>query len=105
MENHQSLTVQELLVSKRQLAHTRNMKVIAAVVVLAVVACTSTQAQPQPQLAALTSLGAAAGPTCFPERRVACTRHFSLYPNINCEGICGLCELCDAAKVSHYFSA
>ena len=35
---------------------------------------------------------------CFPEKLQTCQAHFSLYPNINCEGICGLCDLCGAAK-------
>ena len=74
------------------------MKVILAALILA-----GASAQPQLQFAAFRSLDAAVAapaPQCFPERQAACNRHFSLYPNINCEGICELCELCDAAKVS-----
>merc|ERR1712045_114183 len=80
------------------------MKFLAVVAaVLAVASSVSAQPQLFPT-AALTYVNAAAvapTPDCFPERQVACERHFSLYPNINCEGICGLCDLCDAAKVQN----
>ena len=35
---------------------------------------------------------------CFPEKIQTCQAHFSLYPSVNCEGICGLCDLCGASK-------